>query len=353
MQQTLNFTDWFESNHPIFDRLAPYVGSVLSSLLTEANIAHLSVTHRVKDLKSATEKVARKGYADPMHEMTDIVGIRIITYIEADTQGASEVVKSAFAVHDDKSLDKSTELGVDKIGYRSIHYVCDIGPTRGKLPECGKFKDLLFEIQIRSVLQHAWAEIEHDRDYKFSGALPPRLDRRFNLIAGSLELADFEFNTLASELDAYAKTIAEKTARGDLDLELDATTIEAVLKAVGRKLTSCEQINTPIKASTVQELLDFGILKASDLNTLFTDKLVQAINRYITVRTSLGLIRLAMFWHDLDKYFSKAWKKDWKWMTDETYRLLAEHYGVDKLKVILEKHPVKLLGQRKKPPTKP
>jgi ppGpp synthetase/RelA/SpoT-type nucleotidyltranferase len=159
MKQAQPFSDWYQTNRQVFDRMASYSCSVLSSLLSEANIAHLNVSYRVKDLKSAAEKVERKGYADPIHEMTDIVGIRIITYIEADTQKASAVVKSAFRVHDDKSLDKSAELGVDKLGYRSIHYVCDIGVERAKLPECVKFKEVLFEIQIRSVLQHAWLRL--------------------------------------------------------------------------------------------------------------------------------------------------------------------------------------------------
>jgi hypothetical protein len=155
-------------------------------------------------------------------------------------------------------------------------------------------------------------------------------------------LADFEFNTLAAELDAYAKIVAEKTSKGDLDLELDATTIEAVLKRVKQKFTRFEYKNEPIKTKIVLELKDFGILKASDLDALFTDELTKAIDRNCASRTALGLIRIAMFWHDIEKYFAKAWKKDWKGFSPDTTRLLIEHYGKEKVEAISKRHSLKL-----------
>ena len=62
----------------------------------------------------------------------------------------------------------------------------------------------LAQVQIRTVLQHAWAEFEHDIRYK--GTIPdehvPDLDRRFTLAAGLLELADREFSTIRDRLQA-------------------------------------------------------------------------------------------------------------------------------------------------------
>jgi hypothetical protein len=59
-------------------------------------------------------------------------------------------------------------------------------------------------VQIRTVLQHAWAEFEHDIRYK--GTIPdehvPDFDRRFTLAAGLLELADREFSTIRDRLQA-------------------------------------------------------------------------------------------------------------------------------------------------------
>jgi ppGpp synthetase/RelA/SpoT-type nucleotidyltranferase len=75
------------------------------------------------------------------------------------------------------------------------------------------------------VLQHACAEIEHDRNYKFSGVLPTLLQRRLYSLAGLLEIVDREFVALASEVDRYSEEVAQKTKSGDLDIEVNTTSL--------------------------------------------------------------------------------------------------------------------------------
>jgi len=76
-----------------------------------------------------------------------------------------------------------------------------------KLPEYTACKDCVFEIQIRTILQHTWAEIEHDKNYKYSGVLPDEIERRLNLLSAVLESADNEFNTISQEIDNYTKSV--------------------------------------------------------------------------------------------------------------------------------------------------
>jgi hypothetical protein len=89
-----------------------------------------------------------------------------------------------------------------------------------------------FEVQIRTVLQHAWAEFEHDIRYK--GTIPdahaPDLDRRLTLAAGLLELADREFSTIRDRLQAEM-TVSSTTAP-ETDLRIGARDLATYL--VGR-----------------------------------------------------------------------------------------------------------------------
>jgi hypothetical protein len=75
--------------------------------------------------------------------------------------------------------------------------------------DCKFLKDLKAEIQIRSILQHAWAEIEHDLGYKSKYSIPFNLRRRFSRLSGLLELADEEFNNLRAELRKYKEKIED------------------------------------------------------------------------------------------------------------------------------------------------
>jgi ppGpp synthetase/RelA/SpoT-type nucleotidyltranferase len=221
---------WYESQRPTYDLLSNTVKNTLESLIKNAGIEYLNITFRAKEIDSFVEKINRKTYTNPTEEITDLAGIRVITFIESDAIKVNKLIKKSFKVDESKSLDKSDELGIDKFGYRSFHFICGLGEERCKLPEFEIFKDLICEIQVRTVLQHAWAEIEHDRNYKFAGDLPKQIKRRLHLLAGLLEIADGEFNKLSGEIDNYSENISEKFKSGNLDVEINSITLERYFK---------------------------------------------------------------------------------------------------------------------------
>jgi putative GTP pyrophosphokinase len=200
----------FAQERPRIERFTASVQSTLESLISQNGVEYLSVTSRVKDVESFTEKIARKGYADPFTQMTDHAGLRVVAYIETDADSICRLINAAFHVHSEKSLDKKDELSKDRFGYRSVHFICDLGPARLALPEYSGFSDLVFEVQVRTSLQHAWAEIHHDRGYKFAGTLPHELERHLYRQAAILEGVDREFARLAPDLDQYTREVAAR-----------------------------------------------------------------------------------------------------------------------------------------------
>jgi ppGpp synthetase/RelA/SpoT-type nucleotidyltranferase len=145
----------------------------------------------------------REKYDEPVNEITDLAGIRIIALFEKEIHQISDIIKDLFKIDYKRSEDKSDLLDADKMGYKSIHYIAELNEDKIYATELENFAGLKFEIQIRSILQHAWAEIEHDRNYKFKGKLPKHLQRRFYALAGMLEIADREFNTLSEEVETF------------------------------------------------------------------------------------------------------------------------------------------------------
>jgi hypothetical protein len=106
-------------------------------------------------------------------------------------------------------------------GYRSLHYVCR---AEGGLPA-----EARFEIQVRTLLEHAWAEIEHDLGYKSPEAIPAAARRRLHRLAGLLELADQEFGAIRRELDAYAAALPERISRESEAVPLDRLSLLELL----------------------------------------------------------------------------------------------------------------------------
>jgi hypothetical protein len=104
-----------------------------------------------------------------------------------------------------------------RFGYASRHLLVSLDPARESQPLHDLLPDRRVQVQIRTVLQHAWAEFEHDIRYK--GTIPdehvPDFDRRFTLAAGLLELADREFSTIRDRLQAEVAPLPSVAADDD------------------------------------------------------------------------------------------------------------------------------------------
>ncbi|HYG92083.1 MAG TPA: DUF429 domain-containing protein, partial [Nocardioides sp.] len=138
---------------------------------------------------------------DPLVEITDQIGVRVITYVHSDVQAVVDLLDDQVIVHDDRDLGRET-ASEGRFGYASRHLLVGLDPAREGQPAYEPLRGRRAQVQIRTVLQHAWAEFEHDIRYK--GSIPDdyvsEFDRRFTLAAGLLELADREFSTIRDRL---------------------------------------------------------------------------------------------------------------------------------------------------------
>ncbi|HEY9271520.1 hypothetical protein [Achromobacter sp.] len=249
-------------------RLTETIAPLVKTILVDANIPFLAVAGRTKSRKSVEQKCKVKNYSNPEEELTDLSGIRVIVYVESDVARAVSLIRSAFRVDEENSIDKDKLLSVREAGYRSVHLICDIGPDREALKEYSGLAALKFEIQVRTVLQHAWAELEHDKNYKFQEGLPEDMQRQLYLHAGLLELADRGLDRLSQEIDQYAESLREKAEKGDLSSKIDAVSVvQFVERWAAEHGAHLEEISHPERMPDLLEELDaFGIETLSDLN---------------------------------------------------------------------------------------
>jgi hypothetical protein len=141
-------------------------------------------------------------YADPLQEVTDQIGVRVITYVHSDVAAVAELLDEELTILDDRDLGEETARA-GRFGYASRHLLVRTDDGDEQHPELVGERA---SVQVRTVLQHAWAEFEHDIRYK--GNVPEDaaadLDRRFTLAAGLIELADREFATIRERIQAAA-----------------------------------------------------------------------------------------------------------------------------------------------------
>ena len=197
-----------------YKHFAQALCSMIESLCKRKRIKHQPVQYRVKTRKSLENKIRKgEGKYKELTDVTDICGLRIITYFDDDVDRVDKEIAESFIIDQENSVDKRV-LDPDRFGYLSLHKIVS-------LPENRAFQGLYAELQIRSILQHAWAEIEHDLGYKTPSAIPDVVRRRFSRIASLLEVADSEFRGVRDELKKYSGQIYKKIMRDPGSVSID------------------------------------------------------------------------------------------------------------------------------------
>ena len=166
---------------------------------------------------------------DPWKKSPTLLGFVFITYFPGTVEDIKQIIKHEFQIVE--LSDKGAELiEEDRFGYQSIHYLVKFKSQRSSFPEYAPFADSVTEIQVRTILQHAWAEIEHDVQYKSASVIPAGIRRRFMALAGMLELADREFQEIQNVDKELTREARSRVAGGELShVEITPDALKAFL----------------------------------------------------------------------------------------------------------------------------
>lgn len=213
------------------DECGSKIRELLKELLKISGIKFHAITYRLKDEESLRKKIRKKGYKyDSLKDITDIIGIRVITYYIDEVNEVAKLIEKNFDIDEENTIDKGKALEIDKFGYLSLHYIAELKEERVKFPEYGCCKGHKVEIQIRTILQHAWAEIQHDLEYKNDDETPRDARRNFYRLAGLLETVDKEFMDTRNLITQYAKDINNRIENEEETVFIDRISLEAYVK---------------------------------------------------------------------------------------------------------------------------
>lgn len=227
----------YRSKRGGYEDLARAVRTILEVAISRAGIKVQSIDERAKTEDSFGAKVSRPKdaeglapkYEHPLREIQDLAGCRVITFFLDDVQTIRGLIHGEFEVLE--MANRSSHLrGAGRPGYESFHFIVRMSAARLALPEYSHYGDMVAEIQVRTILQHAWAEIEHDIQYKSVDALPAEIGQRFQALAGLIEIGDREFQAIADAHESVRTAAAISLEAGRLaEVELTAESLKAYL----------------------------------------------------------------------------------------------------------------------------
>lgn len=213
--------DGYRKQRPTHKRFASAIQLMLERALPKVTPIH-RIEKRTKKVASFEQKARTRAignaaspkYADPLAEITDKTGIRVITFLPNSVELVCQAIETEFDIIE--KVDKGEErFARGDFGYQSIHYLVKVREARLQLPEYSEYRDQVAEIQVRTIRQHAWAEMEHDIQYKTEDQIPVSTRRRFVALAGALEIADREFQAIQDE-DARLRSSVKAALEDDL-----------------------------------------------------------------------------------------------------------------------------------------
>jgi len=215
-KEIYEFKVWYENQLPYHDAA---VGFFCELIATVPKVE--SIIGRTKSLDECISKFKRK-YLPLLKPdensfiirdyLTDLIGIRAVCYYSEEVYEIRRRLKKYFReieIADKSNLLEKTD---DKFGYKSLHLQLVLKNRLEDVAENQRFKNVSFELQIRTIIQDAWSILDHKIKYKNS--IPQNLKRRINRLSALFEIADDEFLNIQKEISQQERKINSRLKKG-------------------------------------------------------------------------------------------------------------------------------------------
>jgi ppGpp synthetase/RelA/SpoT-type nucleotidyltranferase len=299
----MDVTAWtkrYGEERPQYERLSAKACQLLRDILRDEGVSAECV-YRAKDVESFQEKIARTGkdYRDPLREVTDLAGVRVIVQSLEDVERVGNIIVREFSIDELRSVNKLHQLEPDRFGYLSQHFIVRLANPRSQLSEWKGLGDRWVEVQVRTTLQHAWAVIQHSLDYKSEIDVPTKLRRRLFRVSALLEIADEELDVLGREIGNTIREYKEMLARGDAHIELNGDSLRTYVKHSSEVAYWCQYL----REQTRQRVERIGdVSRDVRLARFLGLSRIEEIDRLLHNSRGWGEIFLAQYFQ---KYFQR------------------------------------------------
>jgi putative GTP pyrophosphokinase len=263
----------YDARRPIYDETLQSLYRKVRRLLESRGFSP-SIKYRVKRFEAYYEKsrdLHARGRSGRTALISDMLGLRIVCPFLEDIETVKELIAENFDVTETDW--KAAQHSFREFGYDSVHLLVklDKNELRRSMPGTRK----VCEVQLRTILQDAWAEVEHELVYKSDISIPNEsIRRKLASLNATLTLSDLIFQ----EIRDYQKAIRQRGRKRQekLNETLDILDIMAMSHQFGDQPLAARNVHKSSRASASQ--LEKTMLLALDAHS--GHDLETAINLY-------------------------------------------------------------------------
>lgn len=221
----------YEKRVDNYEAFCKTVQRSVERLLNQREIDFLGVDYRVKSFNSIWDKHERQKTTEPLSDIDDICGIRIVCFYLKDLDKIESIIQKEFEII--RTDRKDTHPEPEKFGYRSRHFVIKIKKEWLHAPDYRGFESFRAEIQVRTILMHSWADISHKLAYKKEEDIPIQFQRKLNQLSALFEIADKQFDDLHGERQEYKRKLTLNFGKGrkfDFTQDLNVDSLQSFME---------------------------------------------------------------------------------------------------------------------------
>jgi GTP pyrophosphokinase len=312
----------WECDKSKFKELGKIIYEFIKSNISEYEILP-EVSYRVKELLSIIKKIKKKTISKQdysYNSLNDKLGFRIICSFQEDMNLVDSFLRKYFNIL--KVEYKQEDLNFKTLDYISNHYDITITDSVVGSNHNSVYDSIIFEVQVRTLNQHAWSNASHALSYKqYDTELPKKLNRRLYRLLSLYEIADDEIssvnNTLKNNPDNMLYSILRKLegkiykyAKIDFDRDTSLHTLKILLT----------YFSDSELAILLKEIEDFINLNKLKINRIFTENRCRFHEMTFLTQPEIFII-----WFGLEKFtysIEDNWNDDFDSFELEQIKLL-------------------------------
>jgi ppGpp synthetase/RelA/SpoT-type nucleotidyltranferase len=267
----------FKTRERIFSALHEEAKFILEGALKKKKIKTHSMPSRVKDLNSFLDKAKRKECAKPFEDIRDIVGLRVVCLFLSDIPKVGQVIRDSFNVLSEDDKIESAE--VSSFGYMSVHFTAEM-KKEYKGPRYDTVAGIPFEIQVRTILMDAWANVSHYLAYKTDVDVPRSLRRDFYALSGLFYIADSHFELFfESSKESQAQTMAELSSASKPQLAQQEINLDSMRAYLRTRMPDRRHADAESVSALVNQLSQLGYRTIGQIDEIL-DRTAVAFEAY-------------------------------------------------------------------------
>ena len=254
----------YDTRLPEFKKLESEVLFIFNERLQKEAIKINIIESRVKSIRSLKEKIANNMLDDPFNQVKDLVGFRIVCLFISDIPIIRDIIFNDFDVIEE---DNKIEANTSSFGYMSLHFICKL-KLAYEGPRYNDIKEMVFEIQLRTITMHAWANISHYLDYKTNNDIPEELRRDFYALSGLFYVVDKHFELFYESSRKMRKEIAKTFKQNKIPFDQDIN-LDSLIAYLKYKLPDRKHADSKSVSELVHELRSSGYKSIADIENAF------------------------------------------------------------------------------------